>query len=580
MPVNISERKEDPVMRYARSGRSAILVAGNFNDLTVYNGKLYYNPHLVYQKLYKLGFIVIIYSFSGGLQIFNRNRLPKNILGFINELLGRYGIQEFKTSLNEEGIRVCRGFEQIQLQKQKYPIAWIFDYVEHIAPNPQYGGIADDKIIAAETIHKVVNSPQLRESGNIVITVARDGLYNPLLNDLERVVYHLPDENEIASFAKVVLEKTDAGDKRYAPLSHDLSVETFGRLTKGLKLKDCEDIFLEAKLRNQAADRKLIVKVKQKAILKNSGNTLTLVDTDEGLDQIIGLEVVKKVLREQAELLRQGDPRAARGILLMGKPGTGKTLIAKALAAEAGFALYKYNQVKNMFVGESERLEDLAQKTIKAGAPCVVFMDEIDLTMSNRETSQNLDSGVTNSIEQKRYEFMAQDENRGKILFVAATNHIQNLDPAVISRFSLKIPIPGPTLKEIPLHFRKCQDESTGNNDLNLNDPLIYEAATFIYNKGADGRVIRDIVCSTDFTPSGILNAAKRYTGKAKRNDEICAELQSYEMTEDKGLYPWFFNPAEYNLQWYLDGLVDRLTGDYDKAKSIQLRLQLKNDRI
>lgn len=576
----LSEQKEDPIVRSIRAGRPAILVTGNFKDFTIDHGKLYYTPYYVYQKLFEQDSVVLIYSSSGGLQIFDRDELPKEKLSFINELLGRYGLKEFKTNLNEEAIRVFRGFEQIQSHRQKYPIVLVLDYVEHIAPNPIQGGNTDDKIIAAETIHKLANNPQLRNSGNLLIAIARAGLYNSLLDDLEHVEYLLPDQVEITLFAKVILEKIKAGEKRYAPLADDITPETFGRLSKGMKLRDCQKIFEEAKLLNVPVDRNIILKTKSQSVLKNSEGTLSIIETKEGFENIIGLKVLKNVLQNQAELLKNGSPKAARGILLMGPTGTGKSTIVKSLAFISGFTLVKFNQIKGSLVGQSEHLIKEAISQLKALAPCIIFIDEIELVFTERGNNYNLDGGVENYQMSELFKFMAEEENRGKILFVGATNFPQKLDFAMLSRFSLKLPVPPPNMLEIREHFCKCEKEVNGVSKININDPKIIEAAELMFNKGVDGRIIKDMVSLTDFSPQEILVTAKSYTGKAKRNDDIISEHVSYQFTSDIRHFPWNLNLSEYTFPLHLQDIVDKNTGEFDLAKSNELVIRLQHAKF
>ncbi len=557
------------IMEAVNAGRVSLIITGNFKDYAIRDKNLFFKPFLLYEDLYRMGYIVILTSLSSGVQIFNRSSIPKEILKNIEDQLEQYGIHQNKTPLNEEMIRVLRGSEQILTQNQKFRIAWIKDYIEHLAPNPNHSNCSDEKTIAAETIHKISNNPQFRSTGNLLICISRDrGLFNPLLNDLENVDFNLPDEQETKLFAEVITEKIKNGETRYSPLSDDVTAEVFGRLTKGMKLKDCEDIFTEANIKNKLVTRKLITSKKAEAIIKNSEQTLTLIDTDKGFDSIIGLDNVKKELRRQSQFLKDGECQAAGGILLMGGSGTGKSTIVKCLGYETGFTVVKFERIKDSLVGKSEERMASALRNIDALAPCIVFIDEVDLYSVNRDNHLNTDSGVSGNIQKLLFEKMAQDNNKGLILFVGATNCPQNLDFAMLSRFSIKIPLPPPNIYEIPFHFIKCQLEITGKSDINPTDPVILDAAKIIWQKGcADGRMIRDLISTTDFTPSGILDMAKRFTGKAKNHDDIKSELTAYEMTQDKALYPWYGNQT-YMLPMYLKDIVDLKTGDYDIVKS------------
>jgi transitional endoplasmic reticulum ATPase len=166
-----------------------------------------------------------------------------------------------------------------------------------------------------------------------------------------------------------------------------------------------------------------------------------------------GLEDVKRQLREAIEwpikypeLFVSLCLAPPKGALLSGPPGCGKTLIAKALATEAGvnFVSVKGPELLSMYVGESERgLRDIFRKARQA-APCIIFFDEIDALASVR--SRGDDSGVnTRVLSQLLTEFDGIEELKG-VFVLAATNRPDLLDPALLrpGRFDIQVHIPLP----------------------------------------------------------------------------------------------------------------------------------------
>lgn len=114
---------------------------------------------------------------------------------------------------------------------------------------------------------------------------------------------------------------------------------------------------------------------------------------DVGWDDVGGLDAVKQLLIEAVEwplrhgrLFERAHIRPPKGILLHGAPGTGKTLLAKALAreSEANFIAVKGPQLLSMWVGESERAVREVFKKAKQAAPCIVFLDELDALAPRR----------------------------------------------------------------------------------------------------------------------------------------------------------------------------------------------------
>jgi transitional endoplasmic reticulum ATPase len=172
-------------------------------------------------------------------------------------------------------------------------------------------------------------------------------------------------------------------------------------------------------------------------------------------DDVGGLEEVKQRLREAvewptkySELFHSFRLAPPKGLLLSGPPGCGKTLIAKALAAETevNFISVKGPELMSMYVGESERgVREVFHKARQA-APCIVFFDEIDALASTRSSGGQQDAGVSGRVlSQLLTELDGIEELKG-VLVLAATNRRDLLDPALLrpGRFDLQIELPLP----------------------------------------------------------------------------------------------------------------------------------------
>ena len=171
-------------------------------------------------------------------------------------------------------------------------------------------------------------------------------------------------------------------------------------------------------------------------------------------EEVGGLDAVKRELREAVEwplkygdLLRHAGLRPMKGILLHGAPGTGKTLLAKAVASQSGvnFISVKGPALLSKFVGESERGIREVFKKARQAAPCIIFFDEIDALAPVRR-AEAADSGVTQrGISQLLTELDGVEELKG-VLVIAATNRKDMLDPALLrpGRFDLLLEVPRP----------------------------------------------------------------------------------------------------------------------------------------
>jgi transitional endoplasmic reticulum ATPase len=157
-------------------------------------------------------------------------------------------------------------------------------------------------------------------------------------------------------------------------------------------------------------------------------------------EEIGGLEEIKSTLREAVEgallypeLYQRTRAKAPQGILLWGEPGTGKTLLAKALAsqARANFISIKGAELLNRWVGASEEAVREVFSKARQVAPCVLFIDEIDTLAPVRGNYQG-DSGVSDRVVGQLLTEIDGMVDTGEVLVVAATNRYEALDPALL----------------------------------------------------------------------------------------------------------------------------------------------------
>ena len=173
-------------------------------------------------------------------------------------------------------------------------------------------------------------------------------------------------------------------------------------------------------------------------------------------DDVAGLEEEKGELIEIVDFLKRPEKytkmgaRVPKGVLLYGKPGTGKTLIAKAIAGEADvpFISMSGSEFIEMFAGlGASRVRKLFERARKL-APCIVFIDEIDAIGSRRTSNNGAESENNQTLNQLLVE-MDGFGSEETIIVLAATNRPEMLDKALLrpGRFDRQITIPNPDLK-------------------------------------------------------------------------------------------------------------------------------------
>ena len=240
---------------------------------------------------------------------------------------------------------------------------------------------------------------------------------------------------------------------------------------------------------------------------------------------VAGIDESKEELQEIIEFLR--DPkkftklggRIPKGVLLVGAPGTGKTLLARAIAGEANVPFFSISgsDFVEMFVGVgASRVRDLFIQG-KKHAPCIIFIDEIDAV--GRHRGAGLGGGHDEreqTLNQLLVEMDGFESNEG-VIIVAATNRPDVLDPALLrpGRFDRQVVVPRPDVKGreeiLKVHTRKT--------------PLADNVNLSILSRGTPG-----------FTGADLENLVNEAALLAARLEKSKVEMADFEASKDKVL--------------------------------------------
>ncbi len=198
-------------------------------------------------------------------------------------------------------------------------------------------------------------------------------------------------------------------------------------------------------------------------------------------DSVGGLEEIKERLKESVEwpltkpeLFEHFGIKPPRGIVIFGAPGTGKTLLAKAIAneAKANFISVKGPEMISKWVGESERAIRLIFKKAKQATPSIIFLDEFE-SIANMRTSgtESAGSDVSNRVVNQLLASMDGVESLDGIVIVAATNRPEMIDPALLrsGRFERVLHVPPPD-KNALKKILEIHTEDMPLGKFNIND--------------------------------------------------------------------------------------------------------------
>ena len=273
-------------------------------------------------------------------------------------------------------------------------------------------------------------------------------------------------------------------------------------------------------------------------------------------EDVAGLDEEKSELVEIVDFLKKPEEyikmgaKIPKGILLYGKPGTGKTLIAKAIAGEAGvpFISMSGSEFIEMFAGlGASRVRKLFERARKM-APCIVFIDEIDAIGSRRTSNSGAESENNQTLNQLLVEMDGFETNE-TIIVLAATNRPEMLDKALLrpGRFDRQITIPAPDLlgREEILKLHSKDKKLAENVDLKeiAGDTAGFTGAE-LSNVLNEAAIIATKERHEAITNEDIENAVKKITVGLEKHNRVISD-------KDKKLTA-YHEAGHAVVSWYL----------------------------
>ena len=251
-----------------------------------------------------------------------------------------------------------------------------------------------------------------------------------LEHEMTHVDFTLPDAAQLGTVLDGIIKSAKLKNV------HEVVRESALQSALGLTTTEAENAFALSVVETKGIDHKIIAREKARTLKKNG--LVEVVEANTSLEDIGGLNLLKEWLQRRAGAFSEsakayGLP-APKGLLIVGIPGTGKSLTAKATAGAFGLPLLRLDmgRVFGGIVGQSEANLRSVIQTAEAISPCVLWIDEIEKGFSGSKSSGSTDGGTSSRVFGS---FLSWMQEKTKAVFVVATaNDVSKLPPEFLRK--------------------------------------------------------------------------------------------------------------------------------------------------
>ena len=328
----------------------------------------------------------------------NWSRKPDDILLTLDQMIERYLIEEDPT--------------------KRKRLAVVFDYGQYLVPP------GDPVQISGTIASRVVRfldwarNPYIRRV-NMAFCLVCESLSEVnerLVQSPYVATVEVPMPNQAARQRFVDAKGTNIGN---SAADDKLTAAQLVSNSNGLSLLSLEQLLAQA-ARSRGVSSKQFRSLKKTAIERQCGGFLEFVEPKHTLDLVVGHEAGCRRLRQDAQLISQGNADAApMGYLICGPVGTGKTFLAECYAGSIGIPCVKLKNFRSKYVGESEGNLQRVLTVLRSLGPVIVIIDEADAALGDR--NQSGDSGTGSRIFSMIAQQMGDTRYRGRIMWMLLT---------------------------------------------------------------------------------------------------------------------------------------------------------------
>ncbi len=302
---------------------------------------------------------------------------------------------------------------------QRKSMGLMLDYAQFIAPAGDLNALTPGQRTNLVRLLSWAQNPYIKRV-NIAFCLIADRLaeVNDRLVQSSHVVsveIPLPDQDERQRFCEWM-----ARSREFSDLA-DFTPAQLADLSNGLSLTSLQVLLTQGAKQGIRVDQKRFKQLKKTMIERQCHGLVEFVEPRHTLDLVVGQQAAKERLKQDAELILNGQLDAApMGYLLCGPVGTGKTFLAECYAGSIGIPCVKLRNFRSKYVGETEANLERVLNVLRSLGPVVVLIDEADAVLGTREAGG--DSGTSSRVFGMIASQMGDTQYRGQIIWVLMTS--------------------------------------------------------------------------------------------------------------------------------------------------------------
>lgn len=442
---------EDIRRSFLKRRKNVVLLTGNVLDLFWNEITTEYLPleEFIY-TFWKEKFYVLRFDVSSGVSLFREedskaleelcNKLnqgvseEEKISGSIVEKFRRYqqapvAFEILKTLMQKVRIARWKG-------KSIKPVCVIIPYADALFPTGEFARLNPTHIHNIVAFMQWLRAPEFRGSGNLIIPISETlaDMNAKIFNvpTMDRIRLDLPESEERRRFVTHYIEKEP--DIQFG--SGDLA--GFVEDTAGLRLTHLQDLLDVAAGTGQPLKRADILAEVNTALEAQLGDTIKVLKPSHGPADLFGYHQQGKIFQQIFHWCEDRETAIA-AFLVAGPNGVGKSYQLEGYANASGRIVIRLANIRGQYFGQTDKLFEMIRSMIKTYGKILIFVDEADTflgSVSGTESHQTERRLMGNIIS-----MMSSKEYLGKVVWALTTARPQNLDPDIISRCPIQVPL-------------------------------------------------------------------------------------------------------------------------------------------